>query len=486
MKNLQSLTLAILAATSLSACAWLEPSFKLPGFGGDENTQAAGTPAPFVSPTVVGSWQVAQPRVAEPRGNWWEMYNDPQLNDLMAQATANNPNLQVMAARVKQARALVSEANSRFFPTVDATADVTRQRTSPASFGFGGSASTFTLYQTGLNASYELDLFGRISGEARTARFQELAQEDLYQSAKLAMQADMVNAWYGLRAANAAQSAAEESLKLGEEALALVKKRYEVGDISNAEFQQASANLLNQRNSALSIAQQRSQTQNQLATLIGKPSTAFGISTTAIADLPPMVPADISSSVLQRRPDVAAAEHQLAAANANIGVARGAFFPSISLSANGGFASTQLSNLFKWNNVTWAAGPALSLPIFQSGALFANLRNAKAQYEEAVAAYKGQVLTAFQDTANGLDGQRTATEQAAGQQQAYAALAKSAEASKAQYDTGDISKLDYISARQTLLNAQISEQQGLLNAYTASTALIRALGGGYGVSDTAP
>jgi multidrug efflux system outer membrane protein len=484
MKNLLLLTTTVLAAGALSGCAWLEPHFKLPGFGGDENVQASSAPAPFVSPTVVGSWQVAQPRVAEPRGNWWEMYNDPQLNDLMAQAAANNTNLQVMAARVKQARALASEANSSFFPTVDATAGATRQRTSPASFGFAGSATAFTLYQAGLDASYEFDLFGRISGESRNAKFQELAQEDLYQSAKLAMQADVVNAWYGLRAASAAQAAADESLKLGEEALALVKKRYDVGDISNAEFQQASANLLSQRNSALNIAQQANQARNQLATLVGKPAPSFSISATAITELPPVVPAGISSTVLQRRPDVAAAEHQLAAANARIGAARAAFFPSITLSGNAGFASTDLGNLFKWNNLTWAAGPAISLPIFQGGALLDNLRYSKGQYEEAVATYKGQVLSAFQDTANGLDGQRTATEQAAGQQQAYAALAKSTAASKAQYDTGDISKLDYISARQTLLNAQISEQQSLLNAYTASTALIRALGGGYGVSDT--
>ncbi|HEX2859065.1 MAG TPA: efflux transporter outer membrane subunit [Alphaproteobacteria bacterium] len=483
--NRPTLLSAALVAAALSGCAWLEPSFKLPSFSVPQ--QAEASPALFVSPTVVGNWQVANPSPAQPRGEWWLMYNDTELNGYMSQALGNNPSLQVMAARVKQARANSSLASSQYFPQISANAGVSRGRTAPAQAGLPDSAKTptTTIYQTGLAASYELDLFGRISGEARTAKFEALATRDLYESARLALQADVANAWFTLRAANTVQNAIAESLLLGEEGLVLARQQYEVGDISSQDYQAASANLIALRNNALTVAQQRAAAQNQLATLIGQPAIGFNASSTQpLSALPPLVPAGVPSTVLERRPDVAAAEHQLAAANANIGAARAAFFPSLTLTANGGFASQNMGNLFNWNSNTWALGPLVTLPIFQGGALFANLRFSKAKYEEAVATYKAQVLEAFRDVADSLNAHRTTLEQAAGQQQAYEALERSAISSKQQLNVGDISKPEYIAARQIALSAQIDQQQALLNAYTASTQLVRALGGGFDTSAT--
>lgn len=487
MTNKAIFNLAMLGMLPLLAsCAWLEPKLSLPKIvppreflGG--GTATSGTLA-FISPTEAGSWKVAEARVAEPRGNWWEMYDDAQLNSLMQEAMANNPTLQVMVARVKQARARAGLASSQLFPLIYGNGSITREKLAPAQTQQPDNAgsSAMTTNRVGLNASYELDLFGRITGEARQAKFASLAQKDLYESAKLSLQADMVQAYFAAKASDSVLADISETLKLAEKSLALAKRQQELGDISNQSYQQSVADLMLLRNDALSVQQQRLASQNQLALLLGKVPGSVVLSDTApLTSLPPMVPAGVPASVLERRPDIAAAQNQLASANAAIGAARAAFFPSISITGNAGYAAQDMSNLFKSSTSTWAYGPALTLPIFQGATNLSNLRLSRGVYEEAVANYKQQVLSAFLDVDNALSAHRISMEQASGQMRAAEEIGRTAGMTQRQYELGDISVADYNANRQQALVARINAQNSLLNAYTASAQLVRALGGSW-------
>lgn len=476
----------------LAGCAWLEPKLSLPKIvppaqfmgGGVSGTVA---PLAFVSSSETGSWKLAEARVAEPRGNWWEMYEDAQLNGLMAEALANNPNLQVMAARVKQARAQAGLANSQLFPLFYGDAGIRRSKLAPGDIQQPDSAvvKPMTINSVGLNGSYELDMFGRITGEARQARFASLAQRDLYESTKLSLQADVVQAYFAVRTSGAVLNDISETLALGEQSLKLAKRQHELGDISSQSYQARVAQLMDLRNDALDIQRQKLGAMNQLALLLGQvPGSVVLSDTSAIGQLPPMVPAGVPATLLERRPDVAAAQNQLAAANASIGAARAAFFPQISITGNAGYAAQDMSNLFKSSTSTWAFGPTLTLPIFQGATNLSNLRLSWGVYEEAVAAYKQQVLAAFADVDDALAAHRISMEQASGQQQAAAELDKTASMAARQYEVGDMGQIDYNATRQEVLIGRINAQQTLLNAYTASAQLVRALGGSWDASVT--
>lgn len=480
----KTLRVSLLASLPLLAgCAWLEPSMKLPKLHApDHYTTSTSNTMPFMAPSEAGSWEVAKARVAEPRGNWWEMYNDSQLNSLMQDALANSPDLQIMAARVKQARAQAGIAESDLYPTIYADGGVTRQKLAPSDLQQPDTAhfKPLTSYNVGLGASYEIDLFGQLAGTARQARFQSIAQKDLYESTKLSLQADVAQAYFAARASAAELADVSETLSLGERNLALTKRQYELGDISSQTYQQTLADLMSLRNNALSLQQQQVAAQNSIATLLGKmPGSVVISDTSPLTGLPPMIPADVPASLLERRPDVAAAENQLAAANASIGVARAAFFPSISLTGTAGYAARDVGNLFKSNTSTWSVGPAITLPIFQGATNINNLRLSWGVYEEGVATYKQQVLAAFSDVDNALTAHRVSLEQASGQQQAVEQLNKTAAMAEQQYAVGDISQQDLIAAKQQALSARITGQQALYTAYDASAQLMRALGGSW-------
>lgn len=489
MRKTLTMKLGLLPVALLAGCAWLEPKLERPEIVPPAQYTSAGmsTGLAFVNPAEAGSWQVAQSRIAEPRGDWWTMYNDPQLDQVMQEALANSPSLQVMAARVKQARAEAGLADSQLWPQIYGEGSITRRRLSPGDIQQPDSSriKPQTLNSVGLNASYELDLFGRLTGDARQARFASLAQEDLYESAKLSLQADVVSAYFAARTAGTVLNDISESLSLGEKSLQLAKRMYDLGDIPSQTYQQRVADLMNLRNDALDIQRQRLAANNQLALLLGKvPGSVVISDTIVLRDLPPLVPAGVPAAVLERRPDIAAAQNQLASANAGIGAARAAFFPRISLTGNGGYAAQDMSNLFKSSTQFWAWGPTLQLPIFQGATNLSNLRRSKGVYEEAVANYKQQVLSAFSEVDNALNAHRITLEQAAGQAQAMTELDKTAAMAKRQREVGDMSLGDYYATEQQALVGRINAQQTLLGAYQASAELVRALGGSWTASDT--
>lgn len=481
---MRKLLMAGVMGAALAGCSWLEPGFNLPAFGGDK--PLAPDDALFVSPTVVGSWQVADHALMErpADGKWWAQLNLPGLDGLMAQAMDGNPDLQAMAARVKQSRAEADVVASSLFPSIGAEADVTRGRSSPGQLGLsnGSTVKEGTLYGTGLTASYEPDLFGLIGSESRASRLLARADDALYENFKLIVQGQVVRAWVDMRAAQDSLDAWRDTLADAEARQKISDLRYQAGELAVGDWQGGLASLQNVRAAALNAAAARQHAANALAILVGQVPQGYVVPKEILAGTwgpVPVVPEGISSSVLLRRPDVKAAALQLEAANANIGAARAAFFPRLTLTASGGFASGDLGDMFAWGNRTWSAGPVLTLPIFQGGALRANLRRSWAVYEQGVAAYKGTVLGAFRDVADGLTDARTARLQADSFGEALGAASTALRATEARYKLGDAGKAEWLAARINARQAAISEAGAHAQSYAAAVRLIQSLGGGW-------
>lgn len=476
--------LILAAALLLPSCTWLEPGFELPTFGEGE-ARAVSSTLPFISPSVVGSWQVIESKPMAVNDGWVAGLGLEGLPALVSSALANNPDLEAMAGRVKQARAEADIAFSGLLPSVSAGADITRGRASPAQAGLPATTRmpTTTTYGVNLAAVFEVDLFGRVAGEAKTGKLLALAQNELYEDTKLALQAQVARVYVGLLAAQETEAAWADLLRAAEERQAILTARYNAGELDVATWQTAAATLQQQRTLALNAALTTRQLSNALAVLQGKvpgPVMTVASSTTATLYAPaPVVPAGLDSGLLARRPDVRAAAKQLEAANANIGVARASFLPRISLSALGGFASGDLGDLFDWNNRTWAAGPVATLPIFQGGRIRANLSRSWGMYEEGVGRYRAQVLEAYRDVADSLNAQAAGQQQAAGAVQGYDGLKRAAAAAKLRYESGDIGRDEWLLARMGEAQGRMNAAQGSAAAYVATVNLVQGLGGSW-------
>lgn len=482
---MHKLTFSLLATTALlGGCSWLEPDFELPTFGNTPATLDESTTG-FVSPTVVGSWQVVEPAQLTPASAttpWYTVLNIPGLDELMKQALADNPNLKLMAARVQQARAEAGIALASQLPNITASGGVTRGRNSPAQNGLaeGSSVKESTLYNAGMSASFELDLFGRLNSQSRVSRLLARSQSDLYDDFKLVLEGEVARTALQTRTTHDVLESWKALLADAEQRHALLEARYKAGELSVEDFQSSLAALQSLRAGALQASTNYQQAQNALAVLLGQVPQNYTVPGTLLtATLAPVpgVPQGISSSLLLRRPDVRAAAHQLQAANASIGAARAAFFPRIALTGDGGFATGDFSNLFNWNNRTWAAGPVVSLPIFQGGALRANLRRSWAVYEQNVEAYRGQLLAAFRGVSDGLTGATNSRQASTGLTQALEASRTAEKAAQARYNLGDIGKLELLTARISTRQAEIQQAEAQQTSYTALIRLLQELGG---------
>lgn len=469
----------LLSALILAGCA-VGPEYQRP---------EVATPAAFkeatLSPEAARQWQAAQPKDAVSRGKWWRIFNDPTLDALQAQAADANQDLKAAAARVRQARALVRSAQSDRLPDVDAGFGPNRQRTSGAAQGLPDDAAggTQTLWRAQVGASYEVDLFGRVAAgvDAATADAQQSAA--LYESVKLALQADVAQTYFSLRRLDAEQALYQRTVNLRSETLDLVQQRYDAGDIDELDVARSRSALAAAKSEALAIERERSLTEHALATLLGTTPAEFALGSNPLERLPVRIPAGLPSSLLERRPDIAAAERAMASANARIGAAEAAFFPRLTLTGALGYESADLGNLLQWSSRTFLLGPligtALSLPIFDGGRRDAEVERARARYEEDVAQYRQTVLQAFREVEDGLASLRILDEQTKVQDAAVAQAARAAELSHVQYQEGSVSYLDVLDAdREVLLQRRISV---LLDGERARSAvgLVRALGGGW-------
>lgn len=471
--------LLILTALVLAGCA----------VGPEYERSDVRVPAQFkeatLSPEAARQWKAAQPQDALSRGQWWRIFNDPALNALQEQAEAANQDLKAAAARVRQARALQQNAESDRYPSVDAGFGPNRQRISGASQGLpdDAPATTRTLWRAQVGASYEADLFGRVASEVDAATADAEQSAALFESVKLALQADVAQAYFTIRRLDAERELYERTVSLRRETLALVEQRHREGEISELDVARSRSALSSAQSEALGIERERAVAEHALTTLLGTTPDAFSLPTNPLVRLPVDIPAGLPSSLLERRPDIAAAERAMAAANARIGAAQAAFFPRLTLTGAMGYESSELGNLLQWSSRSFLLGPligtALSLPIFDGGRREAGLERARARYEEDVAAYRQTVLTAFREVEDGLSSLRILGKQSEVQDAAVQQAARAAELSQIQYREGSVSYLDVIDAdREVLLQQRVSVRLDGDRAQ-AAVALIRAIGGGW-------
>jgi len=438
-----------------------------------------------------GSWKTAEPSDAVARGEWWTVFGDPRLDELEAQAATANQSLKAGLARLAQARAIARVSEADRLPQVDIGAGATRWRPSPASEGRPASADTKaqTLWRAQASASYEVDLFGRVANAVAAAQADAQQTEALYRSLLLAIQADVAQHYFAIRSLDAELALLDETVKLREAALQLVDRRFKAGETSELDVARARTELSVTRSEAIGTGRRRAELEHALAVLVGKAPAELSLPRLPLAFEPIAIPAGLPSALLERRPDIAAAERAMAAANARIGEARAAFFPSLTLTGALGFESADIGDLFRWSSRTWLLGPMagtmLSMPLFDGGRNKALEASARAQYDDALAQYRQSVLAAFREVEDGLSGLRILAEQSREQAQSVEAARRAAQLSSARYRNGFVNYLEVIDAERTVLSTERAATQVERERALATVALVRALGGGWGTASTA-
>jgi multidrug efflux system outer membrane protein len=475
-----------LAPLLLAAGCSVAPAYHQPAV----DTPTAFKEAPL-APHEAGTWKAAEPAEDAARGQWWKVFGDPALDDLEVRALAANQQLKAATARLQQARALQQTVRSGLFPKLDAGFGPTRDRVSPASLSLPNDTNvpSQTLWRAQASASYEVDLFGRVAASVDAAKADTQQSAALLRSVQLALQADVAQNYFNLRELDAESHVFTRTVGLREQTLKLMQSRFTEGDIGELDVVRARAELATARSDAMTVARARAAAEHSLAVLLGQPPADFSMAATPLQPVDVPIPAGLPSALLERRPDIAAAERAMAAANARVGVAKAAFFPSLSLTGAAGFESATLGSLFNWSSRTFLLGPlvgtALSLPLFDGGARRGNLAEARAHYEEQVADYRQQVLVAFQEVEDQLANLRILEDQIRTQDEATQASTRAAQLSHTQYNEGSVSYLDVIDAERSVLQAQRAGAQLAGAQAVATVNLIRALGGGWGPAPAA-
>lgn len=473
-------TLAAAAAFALAGCS-VAPTYQPP--------QPPAGPAAAFKETLpdaeTAQWKRAEPSDALARGHWWSLFGDPQLDAFQAQAEQANPTLQAGFARLAQSRALARSSEAERMPRVDAGAGATRSRPSPASLGLPADADTSpqTLLRAQASISYEVDLFGRVASTVAAAQADAGQALALLQSLKLAIQADVAQHYFAIRSLDAEIALLDDTVRLRESALQLVDRRFRAGETSELDVARARTELSVTRAEAIGLGRRRAELEHALAVLLGKAPAELALARAPLQFQPIHVPAGLPSTLLERRPDVAAAERAMAAANARVGVARAAYYPRLTLSGLLGFESASAGDLLKSSSRTWALGPLagtmLALPVFDGGRNKANEALAQAGFDEAAASYRERVLAAFREVEDNLSGLRILAEQSREQAQSVAAAQRSAQLSNTRYRNGFVNYLEVIDAERTVLATQRAATQVERERVLATVGLIRALGGGW-------
>jgi multidrug efflux pump len=468
----------ILILLSLSAVPAARASWST--VGPDYRPPTNSVPANYKA-VALGSWKEGRPLDSVPKGNWWEIFNDTNLNTLEAQAWQANQQLKAAVARVDQARATARVARGDLMPSLYFDPSYNRQRYSPNEEPSFGSLTANTL-STPLDLSYEVDLWGRVRRGFESARADAQASLAEYYNVLLTLQSDVAENYFGLRSLDAEIATVTGTVDLRHEQVKLVRGRYEGGIGNDLEVAQAETELATTEAEAASLAQQRDEMENAIAILVGADPSTFHLAVTSDSQWrpqPPEIPAGLPSDLLERRPDVAAAERQLASANAKIGVAKAAFFPVLTLTGSGGYISGDVDSLFNWNSRTWSVGPSLSLPIFLGGRNRANYQRSQAAFAEAAASYRQQVLVAFGDVENSLSAIRHLADQAAAQERAVINARRAADVAADRYQSGIVSYIEVVDANRDTLTAERANAQLAGQRLSAAVQLIKALGGGW-------
>jgi NodT family efflux transporter outer membrane factor (OMF) lipoprotein len=460
------------AILTLGACSFA-PAYKTPD---------------SAPPTAVykeaSDWKPAEPADSQARGAWWEIFQDPNLDALEAQVADANQDLKAGYARLVQARAATRIARADLFPTLTVGSSATRSRTSVNSPTFPkGAEPVGNNFDLEADLSYEIDVWGRVRNAVASARASQQASAADLATLNLGIHAELANDYFSLRSQDTQQQLLDQTVEDYARALVLTENLYNGGAAALTDVAQAQAQLETARTQAADIRLQRAQTEHAIAVLLGENPSAFHLdaSPLAISAAPPPIDPGLPSSLLERRPDVAAAERRTASANAQIGVARAAYFPVFSLGAAAGFDSTHASNWLSAPSQLWSLGPAAGiLTVFDAGRHRAQSAQAKAVYDEQVANYRNTVLTAYQEVEDNLAALRQLQQESVSESAAVKATATALEQAQYRYKAGLVTYLEVVTAENTALQAQLANVAIQLRRMSASVLLVKALGGGWG------
>ena len=468
MSRAASLGMCLAATLAAVGCA-VGPKYKRP---------AVDVPPAYKE---AGDWKPAQPNDQNLGGTWWQVFQDAQLNALEEQINVSNQNLKAAEAQYTQARAVLRYYRADYYPSINAGAAATRNRISnnrpPGHLSTNG--DTYNDYQIPVELSYELDVWGRVRKTVESQREQAQATAADLAIINLSLHAQLAMFYFQARSLDAQEQLLNSTVTQYEQAYQLTDSRFKGGLASEVEVQQASTQLETTRAQAIDVGVLRAQYEHAIATLVGKPASSFHLSPLPLTSPPPSIPLELPSELLERRPDIAAAERRMAAANARIGVAKAAYFPRIGLGATGGFESGVITTLLSGPSILWSVGGSAVAPIFDAGRRRANMDQAIAAYDEVVANYRETVLTGFEQVEDNLAALRILEKEAETQQRAVIASQKSLELSLTRYRGGITSYLEVTTAQSAALVDEVTAVNILGRRMTSAVLLIQALGGGW-------
>ncbi len=452
MMTMNRLFLLPVVAAVLSACN-LTPDYKPP---------AMDVPPAFKEAAL---WKPADPAaVPAVPDAWWTLFNDPELDRLETQAAGANPTLQGAVAAFRIAQAAVATSEAALYPTVGLNGTGTRSVTGSTSAGTvdasgnpvgSSSGKPRNTYSVSASASWELDLWGRLSATVDASQARAVASADDLAASRLSIQATLAQTYFSLRAADAQLALLDDTIAAYQRSLDLTRNRYRAGVASSADVSQAETQLYSTQAQRIESATSRAQLEHALAVLTGQAPAAFSLPAGKLPEAPAL-PQQLPSELLQRRPDIAAAERRVAAANAQVGVARAAFFPSLTLSGSAGYRSSTLNDIISSPNLFWSFGPALALSVFDGGARRAAVASARATVDQAAATYRSTVLTALQEVEDNLVAGANLEQERAVQLQALASARKALDVANNQYKAGIVSYLNVVTAQSSVLSSERS------------------------------
>ncbi len=423
----------------------------------------------------------AAPADTRPRGQWWDVFEDARLSELETQLTRSNLDVRAAVARFQEARAVALRARSDVFPTVGADASATRAKSSANAplAAVLGPPVTENDFIAGINLSWEVDLFGRLRNTAAAAGAQAQASAADLAAVELALQAELATDYFSVRGADETVTLLEDTIKVYDRAYTLTKNRYQEGIAAATDVDQADTLRQNARAQLAAVMLERAQLEHAIAVLLGTVPSLFTLEAGALKSAPPAVSAGLPSSLLQRRPDVGRAEREMAAANAQIGVARAAWFPVFSLSGAAGFESIVASSWLNAPSRFWSVGPSAQVPLLDGGARVAVNRQARAAFDEATANYRKTTLTAYQEVEDNLAGLHHLADQLKADQAAATSALSSAYHADQRYDAGVADYIEVTSTHTAALQAQRDAITVRVAQLNASVGLVRAAGGGW-------
>jgi NodT family efflux transporter outer membrane factor (OMF) lipoprotein len=472
---------SLLALSALAGCS-LAPAYHRP--------EASTAPAAW---KTVEGWRPANPNDGAVRSDWWTGFGDATLNDLITRANAHNQTLAQAAATWRQATAATREAHASLFPTVSGTGSVTHSHSgagvrNTTDSGTGATivnGQTSDSYRVNVQASWTPDLFGSVTNTVRNARYTEEARLADLANSRLAIQGELVTDYLSLRATDAQIASLTATVEAYKRSLAIASNQYQAGIVARTDVFQAESQLASAQSDLEGETRTRTQFEDAIAVLIGENPAGFRLAPSDAAWSPavPDTPVALPSALVERRPDIAAAERAVAAANATIGINRAAFFPTVSLTGSGGFSNDSLSGLFSAGTSLWSLGASLTQTLFDFGARSARVAQSRAAYDAAVANYRQVALTAFQTVQDNLIAQEVLARQERYLRTASTSADQSEAALRNQYRAGIVLYTNVVTAQATALNARRSLIQAQLDRQTAYVALVQALGGGWSAED---